>query len=53
VPHADFHHMQAVEKFLLVTHEAARQHCFLGLTQDRSASFNAISQPMIGCGREG
>jgi hypothetical protein len=35
VPHAFFHHKQAVEKFLLVTKKAARDHCFLGLAQDR------------------
>jgi hypothetical protein len=45
VPHAFFHHKQAVEKFLLVTKKAARDHCFLGLAQDRRAVFGRAARP--------
>jgi hypothetical protein len=37
MPHANFHHMQTVEKFLLATLQTTRKHGFLGSTKDRGS----------------
>jgi hypothetical protein len=37
VPHAFFHHMQAVEKVQFMTQKAARHDCPLGLAHSRRA----------------
>ena len=46
VPHAFFHHMQTVEKFLLVTQKAARHHRLLGLAQDRRTVLRQPAYPL-------
>ena len=46
VPHAFFHHMQTVEKFLLVTQKAARHHRLFGLAQDRRTVLRQPAYPL-------